>query len=52
MAASIGLLEARILIFGLLYLSYFTTDFDRVYCRLYDLINATRLLCCRPHNII
>ena len=30
MAASIGLSEVKILIFGLLQLSYFTSDFDQV----------------------
>ena len=38
MAASIGLLEVRILIFRLLLLSYFTSDFDQVCGRLYGLI--------------
>ena len=40
MAASIGLLEVRNLIFRLLELSYFTSDFDRVYSRLHSLLRA------------
>ena len=40
MVASIGLLENRILIFGLLKLSYFTSDFDRVCDRLHGLIRV------------
>ena len=40
MAASIGLIEVRILIFGLLYLSYFISNFDQVCGILHDLIRA------------
>ena len=40
MAASIGLKEVRILIFGLVAHSYFISDFDRVCDRLHDLIRA------------
>ena len=40
MAASIGLLEVRNLIFRLLELSYFTSDFNRVYSRLHSLLRA------------
>ena len=40
MAAAIDLIEVRILIFGLLYLSYFMSDFDLVYSRLHGFIRA------------
>ena len=40
MAASIGLIEVRILIFKLQYLSYLLSDFGHVCDRLYDLIGA------------
>ena len=40
MAASIGLFNVRILIFKLLYLSYFIPDFDLACGRLHSLIRA------------
>ena len=40
MTASIGLIDVRILIFKLLYLSYFIYDFDQVYGRLHGLIRG------------
>ena len=40
MAASIGLIDVRSLIFKLLYLSYFISDFDRVCGGLHGLIRA------------
>ena len=41
MAASIGVIDVRILIFELVLLSYFISDFDRFFFgRLHDLIRA------------
>ena len=40
MAASIGLINVRILIFKLLFLSNFISDFDQVCSRLHGLIRA------------
>ena len=40
MAASIGLSEVRFLVFELLYLSYFASDFDQVCDRLHGFISA------------
>ena len=40
MAASIGFMDVRILIFELLSLSYFISDFDQVCGRLHGLIMA------------
>ena len=43
MAASIGLIDVRILISDLLYFSYFISDFDWVCGRLHGLIRACML---------